>query len=147
MLDDKSGLVGAFNTLPDGGHRGDIAKLLTLNAQKLPLERSVVPGGRVRLRLANASIARLAAIRFDGVRPLIVAIDGQNCDPFEPVHRTIPAGPGSRFELMLDMPPDKGATAQVVLVPDNEPDCVLAIFKDRRDLIADQTGFLANDTR
>ena len=63
------------------------------------------------------------------MRPLIVAIDGQNCDPFEPVYRTIPTGPGSRFELMFDLPVNPGAEAKVILVPDNEPECDLILFK------------------
>ena len=59
-------------------------------------------GERVRLRLANACAMRIFSIAFEGFVPLVVAIDGQNCDPFEPVRRTIPVGPGARFEIMFD---------------------------------------------
>ena len=41
-------------------------------------------GERIRLRLVNGALARIMALRFDGHRPWIVAIDGQPCDPHEP---------------------------------------------------------------
>ena len=129
QLDEKSTVLGAFNTLPDGGHAGKTTGLVTLNGGPLPDRRVLAPGSRIRLRLVNASIARLAAISFEGVRPLLIAIDSQNCDPFEPVRRTLPTGPGSRFELMFDLAAEAGKEARVILRGDNEPDVDLVVFR------------------
>ena len=127
QVDEKGGITGAFNTLPDGGHRGALTRLVTLNARAVPDRHVLKPGSRVRLRLANATVGRLTAISFDGMRPLITAIDGQNCDPFEPVRRTLPSSPGSRFDLMFDLP--ASGEARVILRGENEPDCDLVVFK------------------
>src|ERR1019366_10145464 len=48
---------------------------------------------------------------------------------FEPVRRTIPLGPGARFDVMCDLPGNAGAEANVTLLGDNEPDRVLLAFK------------------
>lgn len=129
QLDEKSSVLGAFNTLPDGGHAGAITRLVTLNGGVAPDRRTLPPGSRIRLRLVNACISRLAAISFEGVRPLLMAIDSQNCEPFEPVRRTLPAGPGSRFELMFDLAVEAGREARVILRGDNEPDRDLVVFR------------------
>ena len=68
-------------------------------------------------------------IAFNGVRPLILAVDGQPCEAFEPVRQMIPLGPGARFDVMLDLPGDAGTDANVTLLGDNEPDRVLLAFK------------------
>ena len=39
----------------------------------------------MRLRLGSAATARLATVAIDGARTLIVAVDGQPSEPFEPL--------------------------------------------------------------
>jgi len=62
-------------------------------------EEPVRAGERVRLRLVNCSLARIMALRFEGHHPLVIAIDGQPCDPHEPDGGRILLGPAMRVDL------------------------------------------------
>jgi FtsP/CotA-like multicopper oxidase with cupredoxin domain len=116
---------------PGEARLGDV---IGANGALAPLALSPPPRGRVRLRLANASVARIMIIAIEGLKPTIIAIDGQPSEPFEPLRNQFPMGPGARFELMFDMPHDLGATVRFVLkggeaspIPD-EPDRPVLIF-------------------
>jgi FtsP/CotA-like multicopper oxidase with cupredoxin domain len=95
-----------------GGRPGS---LIVANNRAAPLTLTTIPGARIRLRLANAAIARIMVIGVDGVKPLIVALDGQPCEAFEPLRNTFPIGPGARFDMMFDMPRE-GAPVRFVLL-------------------------------
>jgi FtsP/CotA-like multicopper oxidase with cupredoxin domain len=69
----------------------------------------------VRLRLANAATARIMAIRVQGAKPLIIALDGQPAEAFEPLRNAFPIGPGARFDMLFDMPRD-ASTVRFILV-------------------------------
>ncbi len=92
-----------------GGGSGRKNGLVFANGAAAPLKLSARPGVRVRLRLGNAATARLATVAIDGAKVLIVAVDGQPSEPFEPLNNQFPMGPGARFELMFDMPSGPGA--------------------------------------
>ena len=94
------------------GRRGDV---VFANGAAAPLKLKTRPGARVRLRLGSAATARLAAIAMSGARILIVAVDGQPSEPFEPLANQFPMGPGARFELMFDMPSEPGAGVRLDL--------------------------------
>ena len=89
--------------------------LVFANGAAAPLKLSARPGARVRLRLGNAATARLATVAIDGAKALIVAVDGQPSEPFEPLNSQFPMGPGARFELMFDMPRGPGAGVRLDL--------------------------------
>ena len=89
--------------------------LVFANGAAAPLELKARPGARVRLRLGNAATARLTNIGVEGAKTLIVAVDGQPADPFEPLRNQFPMGPGARFELMFDMPREAGASVRFAL--------------------------------
>jgi FtsP/CotA-like multicopper oxidase with cupredoxin domain len=127
-LDDKGQLAG-FNAATDATGAGRIGPLVTLNSRAVPVEETLPPSSRLRLRVLSAVDTRPMLIAFNGVRPLILAIDGQPCEAFEPVRQMIPLGPGARFEVILDLPRDAGADANVTLVGNNEPDRVLLAYK------------------
>jgi FtsP/CotA-like multicopper oxidase with cupredoxin domain len=95
-----------------GGRKGG---LVFANGAAAPLKFSARPGARARLRLGNAATARLATVAIDGAKTLIVAVDGQPSEPFEPLSNKFPMGPGARFELMFDLPRDPGAAVRLVL--------------------------------
>jgi FtsP/CotA-like multicopper oxidase with cupredoxin domain len=122
-LDGKNQIAGF-----DAGAES-IGSLVTVNSHAAPVEESLPPSSRLRLRILSVADTRLMAISFNGVTPLILAVDGQPCEAFEPVRRTIPLGPGARFDVMCDLPGDTGAEANVTLLGDNEPDRVLLAFK------------------
>ncbi|MGQ0445463.1 MAG: multicopper oxidase family protein [Beijerinckiaceae bacterium] len=126
---DGKGQLGGFNAGTDAAGAGRIGPLVTLNSRAVPVEETLPPASRLRQRILNAASTRLMVIAFKGVKPLILAVDGQPCEAFEPARQTIPLGPGARFDVMLDLPGDAGADAIMTLLGDNEPDRVLLAFK------------------
>ena len=68
---------------------------------------------RLRLRFLNAT-RRIVAMRIDGHRPVVMALDGQPADPFVARDGRILLGPGNRADLFVDMVLSPGATAMIV---------------------------------
>jgi FtsP/CotA-like multicopper oxidase with cupredoxin domain len=92
---------------------GRLGSWVTVNGAAPPQRVPVAPGARVRLRLANACNARIMRLRFDGIKAVVVAVDGQPTESFEPVRSQLPFAPGTRYDLLVDMPAEVGATAIV----------------------------------
>ena len=92
---------------------GRLGSWLTVNGGPPPQRVAVAPGARVRLRLANACNARIMRLRFDGAKAVVIAVDGQPSESFEPVRSQLPFAPGTRYDLLVDMPEEAGATAMV----------------------------------
>lgn len=83
---------------------GRLGNLVTVNGRPVPEAIEARPNARLRLRLANGCNARATRIRFDGLKVYVVAVDGQPTDTFEPLRATLPFGPGTRYDLLVDMP-------------------------------------------
>ena len=115
LLDDAGQVIGGFDDPAAARDAGRIGSLLCVNGQAAPAAQSFAPGARVRLRLANLSNARIMVLSVAGAQPFVIAIDGQPCEAFEPIKRSIPVAPGARFELMFDMPETEGAKASLML--------------------------------
>jgi FtsP/CotA-like multicopper oxidase with cupredoxin domain len=49
------------------------------------------------------------ALRFEGHRPVVVAIDGQPCEPHEPESGRLVLAPAMRIDIVLDMQGDPGS--------------------------------------
>lgn len=113
LLGEDGALRPIETASPAGAGPGRLGSVMTVNGGPPPLTIKVAPGSRVRLRLANACNARIMRLRFDGVRATVVAVDGQPSENFEPVRSQLPFAPGTRYDLMVDMPADAGATAAV----------------------------------
>jgi FtsP/CotA-like multicopper oxidase with cupredoxin domain len=92
---------------------GRVGNTVTINGQ-VPDAVHVRAGERIRLRLLNAAIARIMALRFEGHRPVIVALDGQPCDPHDPPGGRILLGPAMRADVILDMQGQPGRSYRVV---------------------------------
>jgi FtsP/CotA-like multicopper oxidase with cupredoxin domain len=107
-----------FSDIAAGRGNGRRGSLVFANGAAAPMKLSAAPGARVRLRLGNAATARLAVVAIEGAKTVIVAVDGQPSEPFEPLNNQFPMGPGARFELMVDMPRDLGASIRLVLRAD-----------------------------
>ncbi|MBK5571757.1 multicopper oxidase domain-containing protein, partial [Ensifer sp. SSB1] len=101
-LTEDGGIASGFGNRMEAGMSGRVGNTVTLNGRVSEAE-TFRSGERVRLRLINASLARIMALRFDGHRPVVVAIDGQPCDPHEPDGGRIFLGPAMRIDLMLDV--------------------------------------------
>jgi FtsP/CotA-like multicopper oxidase with cupredoxin domain len=74
----------------------------------------VLAGERIRLRLINGALARIVALRFEGHHPVIVAIDGQPCEPHPPPEGRLVLGPAMRIDVILDMTGEPGRRYRVV---------------------------------
>jgi FtsP/CotA-like multicopper oxidase with cupredoxin domain len=94
------------------GRRGAV---VFANGAAAPFKLASRPGSRMRLRLGNAATARLTSVGIEGAKTMIVAVDGQPSEPFEPLRNQFPMGPGARFELMVDMPREVEAIVRLVL--------------------------------
>ncbi len=93
---------------------GRLGNWLTVNG-RAPPERATLPqGGRFRLRILSACNARIMRLRFDGMRPFVIAVDGQPTDSFEPLRASLPLAPGSRYDLLVDVPEEPTAVFTVV---------------------------------
>lgn len=100
-------IASGFGSAMDAVMSGRVGNRVTLNGT-VPGDQPVRAGERVRLRLANAALARIMALRFEGHRPVIVAIDGQPCDPHEPRDGRVLLGPAMRVDIVLDMQGEPG---------------------------------------
>lgn len=93
---------------------GRLGNLVTVNGGPVPQTIEARPGSRIRLRVANGCNARGTRLRFEGVKVYVAAVDGQPTDTFEPLRATLPFPPGTRYDLMVDLPDEEGAKASVI---------------------------------
>jgi FtsP/CotA-like multicopper oxidase with cupredoxin domain len=127
-LDAQGRIDGDFHDPKEAVNLGRIGALLAVSGKAAPSTHEFAPGARIRLRLANLANAQIMFLSFDEVKPFVIAVDGQPCEPFEPVRRTIPVAPGARFELMFDLPQTEGSKARVFLRGRDQPDRDVIIF-------------------
>jgi FtsP/CotA-like multicopper oxidase with cupredoxin domain len=105
-------IVNDFGNRMEVMMAGRIGNTVTING-RVPETIPVRAGERWRLRLINASPARIFGLEFKEHRPLIVALDGQPIEPHEPLERRVVLGPAMRADLVLDMRAEPNATAAV----------------------------------
>ena len=106
-------IAGGFGNSMEAAMSGRVGNTVTINGA-LPADELVHAGERIRLRLINSALARIMALRFEGHRPLIVAIDGQPCDPHEPEGDRVLLGPAMRIDVVLDMSGEPGRRYRVI---------------------------------
>lgn len=112
-LTEEGEIASGFGNRMEAAMSGRVGNTVTLNGRVSEAE-TVQAGERARLRLVNGSLARIMALRFEGHRPVIVAIDGQPCDPHEPDGGRILLGPAMRVDIMLDMQGEPGRRYGVI---------------------------------
>jgi len=100
-----------FGSMMDAAMAGRIGNTVTINGA-ISNEIQVKAGERVRLRLINSALARMMALRFDGHRPVVVALDGQPCEPH--VTERLLLGPAMRADLIIDMQGEPGHRYRVI---------------------------------
>jgi FtsP/CotA-like multicopper oxidase with cupredoxin domain len=106
-------IAPGFGNPMDAAMSGRIGNTVTLNGavtDGVPVRA----GERIRLRMINGSLARIMALRFEGHRPVVVATDGQPCDPHEPTDGRLLLGPAMRVDVILDMQGEPGRQYRVV---------------------------------
>ena len=112
-LEDDATLMPFGQTL-FAATNGRLGNLVTVNGKPVPDTFEARPGARIRLRLGNACNARATRVRFEGVKVYVAAVDGQPTDTFEPLRATLPFPPGTRYDLMVDLPEQDGATCSII---------------------------------
>ena len=103
LLDETRQIFDRFNTPHDLMHDGRWGNFVTVNG-RTDTALAARGGERIRLRLLNASNARIYAPDFGALEPHIIAVDGLY------LARPIPLGrfelaPGNRLDLDVTLPP------------------------------------------
>jgi FtsP/CotA-like multicopper oxidase with cupredoxin domain len=101
-LDDAAKLAPGFGNRMEAAMSGRIGNTVAING-RVPEPLFVRAGERVRLRVVNAALARIVALRFAEHRPAVVAYDGQPCNPHAPEGGRLVLGPAMRADLIVDM--------------------------------------------
>ena len=91
------------------------ADTLQVNAAAWPQTVTTKPGSRLRLRIVNGSTRQALSAAFVGAEPFVVAIDGQPSDLFRPLDDMLPLGPGTRFDVLVDLPRKAGETFSILM--------------------------------
>lgn len=112
-LNPQGEIAAGFGNRMEAAMSGRVGNTVTLNGS-VSKEEPMRAGERVRLRLVNGSLARIMALRFEGHRPMVVAVDGQPCEPHEPKNGRILLGPAMRIDVALDLQGEPGRRYRVV---------------------------------
>jgi FtsP/CotA-like multicopper oxidase with cupredoxin domain len=110
---DDGALSDDFDHPHDISHGGRIGNLVTINGEELD-NLPVKAGERLRLRMINAANARVFGLRFEGMEPTVIALDGHPVTPHAPPDGRVVFGPGQRVELILDVAGNPGDRLAVV---------------------------------
>ncbi|MBM6579910.1 multicopper oxidase family protein [Microvirga sp. BT689] len=116
---------------------GRLGSWLSVNGKPTPQRIEAPPCGRLRLRLANACSARAMRLRLDGLKAYVIAVDGQPTSTFEPLKASLPFAPGTRYDLLVDLAAEAGATGAVTaLIGDGLPLVEIATAGEKRPALA-----------
>ncbi len=106
-LTEEGAISETFDHPHDLSHDGRLGNVATLNGQD-SAEFAVRAGERLRLRIVNTANARIFALRFEGHRPRVIALDGQPAIPHEPDGGRLVVPPAGRVDVILDMEGEAG---------------------------------------
>ena len=101
-LNSDGSLYESFNDMHDITHNGRWGNVVTANGTMSPTV-TARPGEQIRLRMVNASNARVIAPEFDGAAPIGIAVDGMLARaPFDGDGFVL--APGNRIDIEFEMP-------------------------------------------
>lgn len=106
-------IASGFGNAMEAAMSGRVGNTVTLNGA-ISDEVPVRAGERLRLRLVNCALARMMALRFEDHRPVVIAVDGQPCDPHEVDGGRLVLGPAMRIDVLLDMQGKPGRRYRVI---------------------------------
>ncbi|PVE23216.1 copper oxidase [Microvirga sp. KLBC 81] len=136
LVDDWALAQDGSLTLAEPAPAGRLGSFLTLNGKPTPQQIKAPPGGRIRLRLANACNARTMRLRFDGLKAYVIAVDAQPSSTFEPLKASLPFAPGNRYDLLIDLPPEQGQAGVVTaMIGNGFPLAEIVTEGDKRDAL------------
>lgn len=131
LLEASGQLFGDFGSRHERSHAGRVGNYITtngMNAYGVDAKRHQ----RLRLRLINASNARIFELGLQGLDGWIVALDGMPLQEPERVQRGFLLAPAQRVDLVVDVTAEVGNEAYLVR------------FEDGQSLA--QTAFTVSDT-
>jgi FtsP/CotA-like multicopper oxidase with cupredoxin domain len=105
-------IASGFGNGMEAAMSGRVGNTVTINGV-VSEQEPVRAGERIRLRLVNGALARMMRLRFEGHSPVIVAIDGQPCDPHVPQDDRLVLGPAMRIDVTIDMQGEPGRRYKV----------------------------------
>jgi FtsP/CotA-like multicopper oxidase with cupredoxin domain len=136
LVDDWALSEDGSLALAEPAPAGRLGSFLTLSGKPTPQQIKARPGGRIRLRLANACNARTMRLRFDGLKASVIAVDGQPSSTFEPLKATLPFAPGNRYDLLVDLPPEPRQSGTVIaMIGNGFPLAEITTEGDRREAL------------
>ncbi len=110
---DAQARLAPFGGFHDAAHAGRLGQVVTLNGSAEETF-GVRSGERLRLRLVNASSARIYALEFRDHDPVVIATDGHPVEAHAPAGGRVVLAPGQRADVLLDCLGDPGSVAAVV---------------------------------
>ena len=105
----------SFGSIRDRSHAGRLGNILSING-KPHGEFPVRSGQRLRFRLINTCNARILKLRFEDLKPHVIAMDGQPVEPYELENGLITIAPAQRVDLLIDMTGAPGSTHNITEV-------------------------------
>ncbi|MGI3212761.1 multicopper oxidase family protein [Roseovarius tibetensis] len=120
LLDPETALIDdSFDQPMAMSHGGRIGNLITTNGRfdlSIPVARHM----RLRLRIINASNARIFPLQLGGLRGWAVALDGMPLAVPEPLEDVLVLAPAQRADLIVDVTAEAGETAHLVRIGDDD---------------------------
>jgi FtsP/CotA-like multicopper oxidase with cupredoxin domain len=110
-LDRQAKSIEDFRNFMDSSHAGRIGNTVTVNGA-IRERFGVRAGERIRLRLINASNARIYGLNFEGHEPWVVALDGHPVAPHWDARVVL--GPGMRADVVLDCTAAPGSRHRII---------------------------------
>lgn len=120
LLDPETAQIDPdFTSRHDRSHAGRRGNFVATNG-RYGLTLDVRQNERLRLRLINASNARIFVLSLAGMAGWTVALDGVPLGIAEPLNDTFILGPGQRADLIVDVTAEPGEMAHLVRIEGQE---------------------------
>jgi len=120
LLGRDGALTGDYEAPHSRAHGGRIGNLVTTNGD-FDLSLKARQNERLRLRLINASNARVFDLGLQGLDGWVMALDGMPLATPSPVGQVLSLGPGQRADLFVDVTAEDGQEAFLVRIDRDQP--------------------------
>lgn len=112
-------IADTFGAMHNLSHAGRLGNYITTNG-RYNLAKRVKRNDRLRLRLINASNARVFQLALDGLEAWIVALDGMPLTQPTKVEGPFVLAPAQRMDLIADVTAETGNAGHIIQIDRNE---------------------------
>ena len=120
LLDPETAQIAdTFGAMHNLSHAGRLGNYITTNG-RYNLAKRVKRNDRLRLRLINASNARVFQLALDGLEAWIVALDGMPLTQPTKVEGPFILAPAQRMDLIADVTAETGNAGHIIQIDRNE---------------------------